>query len=196
MIFRHKLSGVVVQDAVVASTTIEGKNYGHNGYQRTLYITKDDSEQLFTESEVQQSIESAVAEHEQSHLEVLQGWHDECEKLKSRITELEAAQQPVEVSAELAAAIAVYKYEYAHGHWQLKFLEATDSVADRERSILATPYIQRLEIVKRGYTVKPDTLHTRIAAIIGSDHEQLEALVAAVREGVERDEKVRKELGS
>lgn len=151
------------------------------------------------ESPLQKVSIELANQHEQNELlrgEIKQ-WEWKCDGLEeenkqwhARIAELRAERQPVEVSAELAEAIDWIKAEYSDG-WEELFLDHT-VVNDTEiecshetvKALKSTWWDQRLEIIKRGYTVKPDPLRTRIEEILKEheDDESFGPVVSAIME--------------
>ncbi len=150
------------------------------------------------ESPLQKVSIELANQHEQNELlrgEIKQ-WKWKCDGLEeenkqwhARIAELRAERQPVEVSAELAGAIEWFKSVHSSG-WESVFLTSKPHDCLPLKLHNDKYYeeyfhygeFELLEIVKRGYTVKPDPLRIRIAAILGNDHEQLDEVVAAARE--------------
>lgn len=180
MIIRSLSTGILISNA----TKKDGKWFGKMLEETNKEWTVGEkwAERHLTEDEIHEQIEAAVSEHEQSHMDVLQGWHDECEKLKARIAELEAERQPVEISQNDADAIEWYKGKYHPWQAAALYSEGFQSSPHSKTTYMwTTDWV--LQIIKRGYTVKPDPLRTRLAAILGNNHEQLDAVVAAAREG-------------
>ncbi|MFD1990061.1 hypothetical protein ACFSGI_08825 [Paenibacillus nicotianae] len=221
IILRDKKSNVVMQKMFDDGCQIHGHvqvGIKHN-YNTTMKY--EDAEQLFTESEVQKKIESAVAEHEKSMQDTLQGYYDneqqllsQIEELKAKLTELQndaleqwydeerklkqtigkmliennelkaKLPQPVEVSKQWADAIEWVKKAQELGSefqlvfkffddWNLIFLsgehydhEEMSIPFEIRKSLGEMPFNARLNIIKNGYTVKPEPLREGIASLV------------------------------
>ncbi len=170
-IYRNKRNLIVIQNCREDGNSIKG-DLRKNGIEWStgFSIQKDDAEQLFNETELQQKIESAVAEHDKLIKDEIQEWKDcanrsafENQKLidknKSLLYEIEEIKakvpQPIEVSQKLAEEIEFYKESYEE-NW-FYFITSNSTLNN---------FNQLLEIFNNGYTVKPDPLREGIASLV------------------------------
>lgn len=172
MIAMRKDTGAVF---MIAKFSEDNKIYvSHPNSDIGGYFDEDELNIYYSPEELQERIEAAVKEHEhrigkveEANNEVLGDNYElerELRESKKRIAELEAERQPVEISAEEEAAIDWYKRKY--DAWELAVLECEDWLSSpHKKTIAAWTYGWCLQIVKRGYTVKPDPLRSTISAI-------------------------------
>lgn len=131
----------------------------------------------YSPEELQERIEAAVKEHEhrigkveEANNEVLEDNYElerELRESKKRIAELEAERQPVEIDEKAKIGIEWYQQEFPD-HWEEAYIRQIyrpDSGSiEYEGALLYGPKT-RVDIIKSGYTVKPDPLRSTISAI-------------------------------
>lgn len=139
MIFRHKPTGVVVQNAILVSD-IQGKHFRYaNTSPITLHLSREESERLYTEEEHQAGIEAAVKEY------------------KNRVAELEESQKPLAVTQEFAKVIEEYKDMYGPSVWEGQIIYHFHIDPRISQSSVFGQYGHDLALViKNGYIVKDD----------------------------------------